>query len=226
MKKKQLPQWISSRFVQRALQSSAGVYFSYWVFQGMLYMGSAEVIVKLGIDALLTIALWKALGMSPIMAFLIAHTSNMIFNGHLIALRRHAGLGRTRPDRFIDYIEALSLRISRSRSIDGAAAFGSLSRNIFRPTSDIDIRYVPCSGRLAAFKASLFAVTERTRAFLACFPLDLYVFSLAELDTKMNPKEAPILFHDPTGILREKYSGTVSVADFIAAFRKSYVQEK
>ena len=226
MKKKKTPSWISNQLLKQIIQSRIGTYISYWVFQGMLYMDYREVLSKFFIDIILIVFLYYLFTVPLYISFLIAHTLNMLFNGHYFAMRRHMGLGQNNPKHFINYIEGLQKRIENKPYIMAAAAYGSLSNNIYRPTSDIDIRFVPWNNSLSFFKVCFFALSERARALLVKFPLDLYVFDILEIDKKMNPKEPPIIFHDPKNILKHKYDRTVQVNDFIVKFKSTYVQEK
>ena len=199
---------------------------SYWVFQGMLYMDYREILLKLFVDIVLFFFFYYVLILPFYISFLIAHTLNMFFNGHYFAMRRHMGLGENDPEQFINHIDGLRKRIADKPYILAAAAYGSLSSNIYRPTSDIDIRFVPFDDNLSFFKTCFFAFFERTRALFMKFPLDLYVFDILVIQKKMNPKEAPIIFYDPENALGHNYPRTVQVKDFISKFKSTYVQEK
>jgi hypothetical protein len=58
------------------------------------------------------------------------------------------------------------------------------------------------------------------------FPIDLYVFDIAKIDKKMNPKEPPIIFYDPKNMLRRKYYKILQADDFIVKFKSTYVDEE
>jgi predicted nucleotidyltransferase len=159
-------------------------------------------------------------------AFFMAHTLNMFFNGHFFAMQRHMGFGANDPGSFITYVESLKKRIESKPYIAGSAAYGSFSKNVFRPTSDIDIRIIPTRLFGSFLLASFFAFCERVRAFFSGFPLDLYVFDAQVLQKKMNPKEAPVIFSDSQNILGNMYRDTVQPDNFFRTFRKTYVPEK
>lgn len=226
MKKKRIPDWISSQLLRRVLQSKIATYGSYWVFQGMLYMDIRETAVKCFLDAFVTCLLVIVFSMNLFVGFVIAHTLNMFFNGHFFAMRRHMGLGANKAAPFVEYVEQLHRRINSKPYIAAAAAYGSLSKNVYSSTSDIDLRIVPAGNGLDFFHTCLFALCERTKAFLSRFPLDLYTFDMLTLQKKMNSRETPIVFADPKGILSQIYPERVRNEDFFRAFRVAYVDKE
>lgn len=189
----------------------------------MLYADYREILLKCLLDSALTYLFVAILGGPFILSFIAAHTLNMVFNGHIIAMRRHMGNGANNPAKFIDYIGKFDERVRSKPYIRAVAAFGSLTRGLYRPTSDIDVRIVPMKGQLSFFRACLFALTERTRAILSGFPLDLYVFCETDLKRKTNPAETPMVFHDPQGWLEQSYQNVVSAGQIIASFKVKYV---
>ncbi len=222
-KKKSLPVWIRSDFIKRLLRSDSGVIFSYWLFQGMLYMDYREALVKIVLDILMVCLL--ILARCPVfIAVIVAHTINMFLNGHFYAMRSHMARGQTTPDAFISYVAGLEKRLSSALAIDGAAAYGSLSLNRFNPSSDIDIRVFPSEGPFGWLKAIMWVITERTRAVFSSFPLDIYFFDLSTIDEKMRADEPPIIFCDREGKLAAKYPNHVKYVDFERRFRSEYVK--
>ena len=69
-------------------------------------------------------------------------------------------------------------------------------------------------------RAAHFCFIERIRAFLAFFPLDLYALTIDEVQYRMSAKEPPVVFLDPTGILKETYKELVSFDEFSKTFRE------
>jgi hypothetical protein len=222
MKKKKLPGWIQSVHLAGLLQSVPGVLLSYWLFQGMLYMDSRERIFKIVVDILLMVLFWS-FGVPLLMAIILAHTVNMLINGHCFAMLSHMGVGATEPAEFIGYVERLHGRIQRQRFLFGAAVYGSLSKNIFRATSDIDIRVFPGKGFLCWLKAVFWVFTERFRALINSFPLDLYAFDFDIIDAKMKADEPPIIFFDPQGDIAGKYCNHVQFGDFLHYFKAKHL---
>jgi hypothetical protein len=224
MKKKKLPGWIQNVHLAGLLQSVPGVLLSYWLFQGMLYMGSRERIFKVLVDILLTVLFWS-FGVSLLMAIILAHTVNMFINGHFFAMLSHIGVGAIEPADFIGYVERLHGRIQRQRFLLGAAAYGSLSKNLFRATSDIDLRVFPGKGSLSWPKAVFWVFRERFRALINSFPLDVYSFDFDSIDAKMKADEPPIIFFDPQGNIAGKYRNHVQFGDFLHDFKATHLHE-
>jgi predicted nucleotidyltransferase len=147
----------------------------------------------------------------------------MLLNGHIISMRRHMGLGANNPVSFIAYIEKFDERVRNKAYIRAVAAFGSLTRGSYGPTSDIDVRIVPLEDHISFFRACMFAMTERTRAVLSGFPLDLYVFDIGTLQKKMRLDEIPMVLCDPHGLIEQTYQKVISSSQFITSFKVKYV---
>lgn len=223
MIKKPIPNFLRGTFVERLLYSEAAVYASYWLFQGLLYMDTRERVFKIIVDLALC-GIFYICGLPLLLAAFLAHSCNMFLNGHVVAMRRHMGHGLNDPKRFIAYVDGLYERIRQQRFIAGAAAYGSLSRNNFKPTSDIDIRVFPCAGPLNWARVLLWLSTERLRALIYRFPLDLYAFDFSIIDNKMRTDEPPIVFYDPQFMVVNKYASTVDYADFAARFKATHAR--
>ncbi len=223
MIKKPIPYFLRGTWVERLVYSEAAVYFSYWVFQGFLYMDNRERVFKIMIDIALFGVFYKT-GMSWLLAVVLAHTCNMFINGHVVAMRRHMGHGVNNPKKFIAYADGLYERIKNQRYIVGAAAYGSLSRNNFKPTSDMDIRVFPYPGSVNWILLLMWLLSERIRAIIYGFPLDLYAFDFDIIDKKMRTDEPPIVFSDPKLFIENKYGEIVNYPDFSAVFKATYVR--
>jgi hypothetical protein len=219
MKRKKLPGFIKNPLIFEFFQSRPGRILSNWVFQGMLYMNPIEILYKLALDIVMTLAIVQFL-LDPsipvqwIYAWLIAHTLNWIINGQPVALLMHIDIGKNNPRKFISYIEGLEKRIKGKPFLAASASYGSLSVGGYKPTSDIDIRVILKRGLVARLRAAHFCFIERFRAFVFAFPLDLYAFTLEEVQRKMNPKEPPIVFYDPSGLLKKTYPDLVEFEEF------------
>lgn len=225
MKRKKLPSFISNPILIEVFQTRPGRVFTNWVLQGMLYMNPVEIIYKLLVDVILTviISLYVIQDMSLTGIFLslfIAHTVNWIINGQPVALLMHLDIGSNNAEHFISYIEKLEKRIKTKKYLAACASYGSLSVGNYNPKSDIDIRVIMKEDLWSKIRTANFCFIERVRAFLVFFPLDLYAFTLDEVQRKMNPKEPPVLFYDPSGILKETYGHLIDFKDFDANFRE------
>jgi thymidylate kinase len=205
----------------------------HWTFQSMFVMDRTERWFKIGLDALLTLGgtlvlqlvmSWPA---AFVLAFLTAHTINFFFNGQLFALLKNYGYVEHTYPEFRDYAQGLASRASNEPSIQYVALFGSLSRDAWTPTSDLDGRILRRSGIVNAIRACWFLLTERTRAMNAGFPLDMYVIDreiamnhrlrpdekLVRLEPEIRPEPVrfsnlslqPKLFHHLTGLFVEEF---------------------
>ena len=221
MNKKNIPKWIHHPLLIKILKSDIGIILSYWIFQGMLYMDKREVLSKILFDVIGTF-IFISIGLPLIVSFILIHTINMFINGHYYAMKSHMNRGSIKPDVFIGYIEKIFDRIRKTNFLAGAAAYGSLSRNVFRPTSDIDLRVFPKKGVFNWLKAVVWVFSERARAFVHSFPLDIYAFDLDRIDSKMCSDEPPIIFKDTDDRLKRKYKEYVLFDMFFEEFKRKY----
>lgn len=170
---------------------------SHWIFQGMLYMDPSERWFKLGIDLGITILVGSILTMrfsresAFLMAFVLAHTLNFLFNGHLWATLRYYGMAGLNYDKFENYHRELSKRLYSESSVVYAAVYGSLVRDEWGHQSDLDIRLVRSPGFMSCMRACIFVLLERTRALLSAFPLDIYVLDDFKGLHKLRDDEIP-----------------------------------
>lgn len=230
MKRKKLPAFVSNPILIEVFQTRLGRIFTNWVLQGMLYMNKVEIAYKLMVDVILTLYIayfFFSEGnivdinvTNLILSFLLAHTINWIINGQPVALLMHIDIGSNNAEYFIRYIERLEKRIKKKRYFAACASYGSLSVGNYNPKSDIDIRIIMKAGLWSQIRTANFCFWERVRAFLSFFPLDLYAFTLDEVKTKMSPKEPPVLFYDPSGILVDTYDELISFEEFDNNFRE------
>lgn len=230
MKEKKLPSFVRNPAIYRFFQSKPGRLLSNWAMQGMLYMNPVEIIFKLFLDVVLTGAIWiTVFGQNEplywLVSLLLAHTVNWIINCQPVALLMHLDWGRKDARRFIEYIEKLERRVRAKPFIAAAASFGSLSKGKYNEKSDIDIRFVLPDGALARLRLAGYCFSERLRAALHWFPLDLYAFDLDEMKRKMNEDEVPVIFRDPDGLIQEVYSETVDFDAFCSSFRANVLGE-
>ena len=222
--KKTAPRWIRSQFISRLIQSKIGIILSYWLFQGMIYMDIRESLFKISMDIFIVISLCL-LGVPLIISFIIAHTLNMLFNGHYYVLMKNIDRGYTGPKKYIEYIENFHNRMDKKNYINGAAAYGSLSRYSFKTSSDFDIRIFPKEGFVNWCKSIFWVFQERLRAFLNKFPLDIYVFDMTVIDNKMRADEPPIIFSDPEKLVAEKYQSHIPFREFLSNFKEKHLHE-
>lgn len=194
------------------LQLRPGVIASNWVFQGMRYMNVYENMLKLALDIVLVLAFLvvfaeRVSAAGLIAAFVVAHTLNWIFNGHIFVLMRYVHpVPKTASD-FDDYVQALSRRASRAGDyIDGVAIFGSYCRAQLHKFSDLDVRIIVGDGPVAGVAGSLFCLRERFVAFFRVFPLDIYSCVGTACLNRLRDDECPVILLDRSGSLKSRYS--------------------
>lgn len=170
---------------------------SHWAFQGILYMDWSERLFKIGLDGLLTLLIWLLVdrwlnGLGGIFAsFLIAHTLNFLFNGHLWGILKFYDKVHWKRAEFVRYTRQLWRRASKQTCFERVLLYGSVACDQWRSSSDLDVRLVRRPGLLNGILACFFAMSERTRALFAHFPLDIYV-SDDEKSLPQKLKETPI----------------------------------
>jgi hypothetical protein len=176
-----------------------GALLVHWIFQGMLYMDATERWFKLGLDLLLSLVVGGILGLwwpSPLalgLGIAVAHTLNFVFNGQTWVVLKHFGQVRHTRQEFFREIRRLRARIRQEPHIVYAAAYGSLARGEWSPTSDLDVRLVRAPGLLSAWRVCWFATRERARAFWKGFPLDVFVLDGYASLNKMAEKRFPVV---------------------------------
>lgn len=173
------------------------VLLSHWIFQGMPYMDSSERWFKIGLDLVSTILIGLFLAIylpwltAFLIAFLLSHTLNFLFNGHLWAALRFFGVAFYNFEEFKNYLGKLSNRIESEYCFFYAAAYGSIVRKEWDRYSDLDIRLVRNRGFINCLRACTFVLKERTRALLTAFPLDIYVFDDFNSLSRLRDDEIP-----------------------------------
>lgn len=233
MKEKKIPSWIHSQHLRQIIRSRVGIYISYWVFQGVLYMENAERLFKAFFECTFFAAyflLWSLTGVTiytrVVLAFCLSHTTNCIFNGNFFVLGRYLGFTRSEARTFIEYPRDIRERLVRKKSINAVAFFGSLSRGRFSSSSDLDMRIIPRQGIANGFIACFWAFIERTKALFHRYPLDLYVISTPASLKKINRNEYPIVLFDRVGFFSKHYTNFFIYEDFLVRFIEHYVEKK
>lgn len=190
---------VRSGALQYVLRSPIGGLASHWTFQGMLYADTTERRFKIVLDGLLTAIAWPLLHMwwswyvALIIAFLLAHSLNFLFNAQMWVLFKNYGLTSVSLGSFEEYKNSLQIRASSEPSIQYAAIYGSVSRLSWSTSSDIDVRLVRRAGLSNGIRACLFVLLERTRALIKGFPLDIYVLDSFSPLKDMRQDENPII---------------------------------
>jgi predicted nucleotidyltransferase len=109
------------------------------------------------------------------LALLIAHTANLLANGHLRAAMKWHGHSYD-PDVRDRSITAIARRLARLGSVQDVFIYGSLSRGDFGPSSDLDLRVLRTPGAMNGIAACGAVAAERFRAMVTGVPLDIFVW--------------------------------------------------
>lgn len=215
--KKKLPRKLQGTIFDEWIRYGFLTVISAWVFQGMLYANWRENILKIGADILVTILL--AFIMPWWCGFLIAHTLNFMLNAQAKAIFNHMGAGNKPAIDFYEGVVAMKKRIEKTSCLEAAIAYGSLSRGCYKPTSDIDVRFIPKAGEWNFWKACVWTFRERVISFFTGFPLDSYVFSLEHTKKVMRSDELPIIVVERNNIAKEVYSERVEWEEWCKVFK-------
>ena len=217
--KKKLPKRFQGTILDEWIKYGFLTILSAWTFQGMLMLNWRETLIKLILDAVVTVILW-GVGVPIILAFLVAHTLNYMFNGQAKAVYNHMGAGNKPAKSFYEGTVAMRRRIEKAKCIDAGIAFGSLSRGCYKPSSDIAIRIIPAQGEWNYWNACFWAVKERCIAFATGYPLDMYVFTLPVTQKLMRSDELPIMVTERGECARQAYPERVEWDEWCAIFTK------
>ncbi len=192
---------ITQPLAQRAVRWPAAALLSHWLFQSLTYMDATERWFKLALDAALTAMLsllllrWLPLWPTLLLAWVAAHTVNMLANGHLWGVLKHYGYTHWSYAEFQRYTQQLAQAAASEPSISAIIAYGSLARTEWSPSSDLDVRIVRRAGMLNGLRACWFLLRQRSRATLAGFPLDAYVVDSRKALQRLAADEHPILIY-------------------------------
>jgi predicted nucleotidyltransferase len=172
-----------------------------WAMQCMLGMVGVEIVIRLTIELLLILLMllfiFDLSMKSFILAFLIAHTLNWIFNSHIVCTGRWIGITRTNKEAFFDYVESMRRRLINKKSIDSIILFGGISRGgVFKSTSDLDVRIIARHGLSNQIIACFYTIRERIISTLIWFPLDLYLATDHEQLRKLSKHETHFVIID------------------------------
>lgn len=216
--KKKLPKKLQGTFMDEFIRYGFMTILSAWIFQGTLYANWRDNIVKWFLDIFITILL--SLIMPWWLGFLIAHTLNYCFNAQAKAVYNHMGAGNKPAIEFYKGVQAMKIRAEKTKCLAAVIAYGSLSRGCYKPTSDIDVRFIPQPGEWNFWKATFWTLKERCIAFLTGFPLDAYVFSLKHTKEIMRSDELPIIILEHANFTKEIYPKRVEWKEWCDLFEK------
>ncbi len=186
--KKKVPGFIKNEFLIYILKSNPAIFISHWIFQGCLYSDRRETTFKLMITVILSGLLMFV--MHPLLAIIVAHSVNFLFNAHFPQMLVKMGIVEKSPRSFLQYIEKFRKRVGHDKPVIASYAYGSLSRGNYKSTSDFDVRLIPAQGKW--LPCLFILVRERTCALFHLFPIDIYVSDYKQLKYKILDDEQPI----------------------------------
>ncbi len=187
-----------------------------WFFQGLLYMDSTEKWFKIFLDVVMIIVISfflvffiPSLIIAILISFIIAHTMNFLFNGQLMVIMKNLGKSKMSPELFSSFQSYIDGILKKNRdSIISAAFIGSIVRNEWSLSSDLDMRVIRKKGFMPAIRACRLAMHLRTRALLSRFPLDIYIFDSVDSMSRLSSLEKPLIIFDTEGSLEKYYQRT------------------
>jgi len=189
---------LESPTIRLLLRSPLVAVVMHWTFQSLFYMDPTERWFKLTLDLVLTLlggtvlSVWLRWQVVWLIAFMVAHTLNFLFNGQLWGVLKHYGMVSHTYEEFCGYVQDLGERTGREPSIWYTVIYGSLSRQQWSPSSDLDARIVRYPGFVNGVRVCWFLLRERSRALIARFPLDVYVLDSESALGKLCPDENAI----------------------------------
>jgi len=182
-----------------------------WTFQGMLYAMWSERLFRMALELIFVTIIYipfLSLLHSPVIAALsslfIAHTLNYTFNScNPWGVLKFCG--RTFDvEKNIGFLQEITKKMGGTfgKSILAIATFGSMSRDQFDETSDVDVRIIRRHGVFNYIMTNTFALYLRSIAFIKKIPIDLFVLDdVNQIERHIRPDEPPIVIYDPTNTL-------------------------
>lgn len=126
-------------------------------------------------------------------AFVISHTLNMLFNGHLFALGRFLGFTKISADRYFEYINKMKMRWDKRSCVKLVLIYGSLSREKITETSDLDVRVLSEENIWNIIECCFWVFVERAIGLLSRFPIDIYLETKPSGLKRMRADEIPVV---------------------------------
>lgn len=209
MKEKTFPWMPQSERLQRFMKSCAGILLINWVMQGMRGMDSKELAFRLLLEGLLTLLFWTAMPLA--LAWVVAHTLNWVFNGHIWVCARYCPWYSNDLDRMKEFTSNVWSDLMSARWIREAVFIGSVGEEGTLPSerSDIDLRLMIPPGWEGWLAANLMLLKLRANAFLLKMPLDLYAYNDIHSLDQFRPDEKMLVVKDLDGRLEARYPDRV-----------------
>ncbi len=137
-------------------------------------------------------------------------------------LGRFSGIVNNKPRPFIQYPENIRSRLKNRKSITSVVMFGSLSRESFSSTSDLDVRVIAEDGFVNNFTACFWTFIERFIALVNKYPLDIYVVTKYKGLEKVRSDEIPVILFDKKDFIEKSYEKKFDYDLYKEMFLKKY----
>ncbi len=229
IKKKKIPLWINNKFLSDLFQSKFGIILSNWLAQCMLYAETVEVLFRLFFELIIFIIICFFYGMffniniyALFFIGVVTHTISFFINGQFFVLGRFLGIVNNKPRPFIQYPENIRSRLKNRKSITSVVMFGSLSRESFSSTSDLDVRVIAEDGFVNNFTACFWTFIERFIALVNKYPLDIYVVTKYKGLEKLRSDEIPVILFDKKDFIEKSYEKKFDYDLYKEMFLKKY----
>lgn len=204
-KAKDFPVAIRSPRLAALLQSCPVILAINWVMQGMRGMDRGELAFRLGLEALVWVALAPLAG--PLAGLLLAHSLNFAINGQVWVCARYCLLWRRDPAALDRFLAGVADELRRLVWLEEVVCIGS--RGAVGATrhdrADLDLRLIAPRGFAGWLRVNLLLLSLRARALVRLIPLDLYAYdSPASLD-RFRQDEPLLVILDRRGRLARRF---------------------
>ena len=189
------------------------LFFSSWVFQGILRADKTEKIYKISCSILFTLLSFLVyrlhfnLMCSIIISLITGHTINWLINGNFnIILIHFLFLKKLSINNLFNYLESLKNRLVSTDWVLYSASFGSICRGELKASSDIDVSIVRKPGLQNAVKSICFALKEKKIADLKRIPLEIYISDSPKNSiNRYKAERNPIVLYDKEDTINRYY---------------------
>lgn len=190
---------------------------SQWIHQGFTYLDKTEMFYRVIWEIIpdtVFFALFYYTGImgllpSIIISLLVVHTLNWVFNfnfwtGIDFTIPNFKNMGNERTK---EYLRGVQRRMKSNNCIGACTLYGSLSRAVWGPKSDLDMRIIRKPGILNGLKAYWITFRERIIAVRYLNPMDLYLADGPKFLTRLRNDEFPIFLKLDDKRIYDYYDG-------------------
>jgi hypothetical protein len=169
-----------------------------WISQGLPAMSRTEKVFHLLFGLFLYLLLSILFPLSPWCCFLIAHTVNWLMNSHFWAFVRFWNIRFNTSENYYKYLSSLAKRLQGNEAFLVVVVIGGLALDkSLTAQSDLDVKFIAKEGIVNGFRANLFLLREKLRAFFLRIPFDANLYCTMAYFKSINQSEMPyILYRD------------------------------